>query len=117
MIIANALTQGAFRVPLTVFLGLNNNFPGGTNSSNEVTLKELLDLAIGGNGNIHAGSFPDGFRGVMKSNLKANWVQMAMTAVAVPVAFRVGTKLLRKPIITPMNRMIKMAGLGSEVKV
>jgi len=117
LIIANALSQGAFRVPLTTFLGLNNTFPGGTNSSNEVTLKELLDLAIGGTGNIHPTSFPDGFRGVMKSNLKANWLQMAMTAVAVPIAFRVGTKLLRKPIINPMNKMIKMAGLSSEVKV
>ena len=111
------MSRGAFRLPLTTFLGLNQNFPGGTNSSNEVTLRELLDLAVGGDGNIHPGSFPDGFVGVMKSNLKANWVNMAISAVTIPIAFKIGSKLLRKPVITPMNRMIKMAGLGTEVKV
>ena len=117
LIIANAISKGAFRVPLTTFLGLNRNFPGGTNSSNEITLRELLDLAVGGDGNIYSGSFPEGFSQVMKSNLKANWVSMATAAVAVPVMFKVGTKLLRKPVIQPMNKLIKMSGLGSEVKV
>jgi len=111
------MSRGAFRVPLTTFLGLNSNFPGGTNSSNEITLRELLDLAVGGDGNIHPQSFPGGFMEVMKSNLKANGLQMAISAITIPIAFKIGTKVLRKPIITPMNRMIKMAGLGSEVKV
>ena len=111
------MSKGAFQVPLTTFLGFNQNFPGGTNSSNEITLRELLDLAMGGTGSIHSGSFPDGFTGVMRSNLRKNWVSMATAAVAVPVMFKIGTKLLRKPVITPMNRLIKMSGLGTEVKV
>ena len=114
---ADAVSRGAFEVPLTTFLGLNNNFPGGTNSSHEITLKELFDLAIGGTGNIHPASFPDGIMGVMKRNLKNNGLQMAASAIVIPIAFKVGTKLLRKPVITPMNRMLKMAGLGNEVKV
>ena len=111
------MSKGAFRLPLTTFLGLNQKFPGGTNSSNEITLRELLDLAVGGDGNIYPASFPGGFTEVMKSNLKANWVQMTTAAIAVPIMFKIGTKLLRKPVVQPMNRLIKMSGLGSEVKV
>ena len=117
MIIANAISKGAFEVPLTTFLGLSQNFPGGQNNSHELTLKELLDVAMGGTGSIHSGSFPDGLTGVMRRNLKNNWVSMATAAVAVPIVFKIGTKLLRKPVITPMNRLIKMSGLGTEVKV
>jgi len=118
LIIANAISKGAFEVPLTTFLGLQQNF-GGNNQNNswEITLRELLDLAIGGDGGIHAASYPDGLTGVMRRNLKKNWVSMATAAVAVPVMFKVGTKLLRKPVIQPMNKLIKMSGLGSEVKV
>ena len=72
---------------------------------------------MGGSGGIHSGSFPDGIVGVMRHNLKENWATMVMATVGVPIAFKVGTKLLRKPIIQPMNKMIKMAGFSSEVKV
>lgn len=118
LIIANAISKGAFRVPLTTFLGLSQNFGANNqNNSHEITLRELADLAMGGSGGIHAGSFPDGLTGVMRSNLKANWISMATAAVAVPVMFKIGTKLLRKPVIQPMNKLIKMSGLGTEVKV
>ena len=117
MIIANAISKGAFEVPLTTFLGLSNRFPGGNNNSHELTLRELLDVAMGGSGNIASASYPDGLTGVMRRNLKANWVSMATAAVAVPIMFKVGTKLLKKPVIQPMNKLIKMTGLGSEVKV
>jgi len=117
LIIANAISQGAFRVPLTTFLGLSNTFPGGTNNSHELTLRELIDVAMGGTGSIHAGSFPEGLPQVLKSNIKANAPQMLMAMVGVPIAFKVGSKLLRKPVITPMNRLLKMSGLGNEVKV
>ena len=117
LIIASALSRGAFKVPLSVFLGLSNTFPGGTNSSDEITLRELVNLALGGAGGIHPASFPDGFAQVMKNNIKKNWPMMVASSVLVPVGFRIGTKLLRKPIITPINKMLKMTGLGSEVKV
>lgn len=106
-----------FEVPLTTFLGLNKNFPGGTNSSNEITLKELFDLAIGGSGTISPASFPGGFRQVMETNLKRNAVKMIGSAILIPIGFKVGSKLLRKPVIQPMNKLLKMSGLGNEVKV
>jgi hypothetical protein len=106
-----------FGLPLTTFLGFNTNFPGGTNSSDEVTLKELINLALGGNGGVYAPSFPGGMTQVLKSNLSKNWMSMATAAVAIPIGFKIGTKLLRKPVIQPANRLLKMAGLSSEVKV
>ena len=114
---ADAVSRGMFEVPLTTFLGLNSNFPGGTNSSNEITLKELLNLAMGGTGSIHPGSFPGGFRQVLETNFKRNAVKMIGSAIAIPIGFKVATKLLRKPVIQPMNKLIKMSGLGNEVKV
>jgi hypothetical protein len=106
-----------FEVPLMTFLGLRNDFPGGTNSSNEVTLRELLDLAMGGTGAIHPQSFPGGFRQVLETNFKRNATKMITSAIAIPIGFKVATKLLRKPVIQPMNKLIKMSGLGNEVKV
>ena len=106
-----------FEVPLTTFLGLSNNFPGGSNNSHEITLKELLNIAMGGDGAIFAGSFPDGLPGVLKRNLKQNATKMIASAILIPIGFKVGTKLLRKPVIQPMNKLIKMSGLGNEVKV
>jgi hypothetical protein len=117
VLIADAVSRGMFSVPLMTFLGLSQNFPGGTNNSWELTLPELTNALMGGSGNISSTGFPGGVPDVLKRNLKENGFKMAASAILIPVAFRVGTKLLRKPIIAPMNKMIKMAGLGSEVKV
>jgi len=115
--VADAVSRGMFSVPLMTFLGLSQNFPGGTNNSWELTLPELVNVAMGGSGNISASGFPGGVPEVLKRNLKNNGLKMAASAVLIPVGFRLATKLLRKPVITPMNKLIKMAGLGSEVKV
>lgn len=104
---------------MTTFLGLSQNFNqygSSMNNSNEVTAKELLDLVMGGDGGIYAKSFPDGLAGVLKSNVKDNALQMATAAVVTPIAFKVGKQLLQKPIIRPLNKVIKMAGL-KDVKV
>ena len=114
------MSRGAFGVPLATFVGLSDNFAGGYssgNNSDEITLRELLDLAMGGSGGINAKSFPDGLTGVLRSNLQKNATAMLTAAIAIPIGFKVGTKLLRKPVINPANRLIKMAGLGNEVKV
>ena len=36
---------------------------------------------------------------------------MLASIIGIPIAFKVGTKLLRKPILTPANRMLKAAGM------
>ena len=117
ILIADAVSRGMFEVPLMTFLGLRNDFPGGQNNSHELTLRELLDVAVGGDGGIHSGSFPEGLPAVLKRNLSQNWMSMAAASIFIPIGFKIGTKLLRKPVIQPMNRLIKMSGLGTEVKV
>ena len=106
-----------FSVPLMTFLGISNKFPGGSNNSHELTLREIFDVALGGHGNIHSGSFPDGLPGVLKRNFKQNATKMIGSAILIPIGFKIGSKLLRKPVINPMNKLIKMTGLGNEVKV
>ena len=106
-----------FSVPLMTFLGLSQNFPGGQNNSWELTLRELVDVGLGGSGNISSTGFPGGVTEVLKRNFKENATKMIASAVLIPVGFKIGTKLLRKPVIQPMNKLIKMTGLGSEVKV
>lgn len=117
ILVADAVSRGMFSVPLMTFLGFSDKFPGGQNNSHELTLREIVDVALGGTGAIHSGSFPDGLPGVLKRNFKTNATKMIASAVLIPVGFKIGTKLLRKPVITPMNKLIKMSGLGNEVKV
>ena len=118
-LIADAISRGMFNTNLLTFVGLRNDFGGGYsagNNSNEVTARELLDALMGGSGGIYAKSFPEGMPQVLKSNFKRNAPMMLASVVGVPIAFNIGKKLLRKPILTPANRMLKAAGLGS-VKV
>jgi len=118
-LIADAISRGMMGVNLPTFLGLRQDFGGGYssgNNSNELTAAEILDRLMGGSGGIYAKSFPEGIPQVLKSNLKRNAIPMVGAVVGIPLAFNVGKKLLRKPILTPTNRMLKAAGL-SGVKV
>ena len=109
-----------FGVNLPTFLGLRSDFQGGYsagNYSNELTVREIIDGLMGGNAGmssswVAAGGIP----AVLKSNLRRNAIPMVGAVVGIPIAFNVGKKLLRKPILTPANRMLKAAGL-SGVKV
>ena len=119
-LIADAISRGMFGVNLPTFIGLRQDFGGGYsagNNSNELTVREIVDGLMGGNAGmssswVKAGGIPH----VLKSNLRRNGAMMFVSVVGIPIAFKVGTKLLRKPILTPANRMLKAAGL-SGVKV
>jgi len=52
----------------------------------------------------------------IRKNLKANGGKAIMTAIAVPVAFNVVKKITAKPR-RDTNKLLKMAGLSSVVKV
>jgi len=116
------MTRGAFGVPLMTFLGLGsdfNQYGSSANNSNEVTAKELLNLAMGGDGMISSNYTFEGKTGlsaVLRHNIKDNAASMATAAIVTPIAFKVGKQLLQKPIIRPLNKVIKMAGL-KDVKV
>jgi hypothetical protein len=44
-------------------------------------------------------------------NIKANWLPMTVAVVGIPIVAGVATKLLRKPVILPANRLLKSVGL------
>ena len=53
---------------------------------------------------------------VVLTNLQNNWMPAVVQSVAIPVGFRVGKRLLRKPI-SMGNKLLKQAGLRSMVKI
>ena len=105
-----------FEVNIPTFLGLSDKFAGNyssKNDSNEITGKELLNILQGGSGGIYAKSFPTGITGVLQSNLKRNWMMMAGQVIGIPIAAKMAKKILRKPVLTPANRLLKTAGLSN----
>ena len=69
-------------------------------------------LGIGDKVNV-GGNYASGwdFQKVLMSNLKKNGFQMAAGVVLIPVVAKSVTKLIRKPVILPANRMLKSVGL------
>ena len=53
---------------------------------------------------------------LVMANLRANWLPAVTSMVAIPVAFRVGRRLLRKPISVG-NKALKQAGLRSVIRI
>ena len=71
-----------------------------------ITLREIL-----------SGSQSDGksIGDAFMSNFKENWLPLTIAVVGIPIAANVATKLLRKPMILPLNRMLKSTGLDVKV--
>ena len=111
------MSQGATGNGLVEFF-TNKSGDGSFN----INAREIVDyFVMGGSGGIYGPSAANAGidatpQAVMIRNIKANWPMMVGTAVLVPVAFNVATKLLRKPVILPANRMLKFVGL-TDVKV
>jgi len=114
-LVANSITTGAFNSNLIdFFTGKRDGvFVAGGDGSYRLTLPELLGLGKGGFG----GNYSTGldFQTVMKANLKKNGVSMVASAIFIPMVAKVVTKAIRKPIILPMNRMLKTTGLDVKV--
>jgi len=119
-LVANAAIRGLFDTNIGTFI-TGKNIAGGfgdnaRNNSNEVTLPELGNLLMGGSGGIYEGSFPGGLPQVIKSNIKRNGFDSLVSMVTIPLMFKVGRKVLAKPLINPTNRALKSIGL-KEVKL
>ena len=56
-------------------------------------------------------SYGDTLLNTIKSNVQGNWVSMVAGVVLIPVVAKSVTKLIRKPVILPANRMLKSTGL------
>jgi len=103
-------------VNLPTFLGIRQDFSHGMtagNNSDEITVRELFDSLMGGTGG-QGTAFAQthgGIPGTLKKNAMKNAGMIAAAVIVTPIMFKVGTKLLRKPILTPANRLLKSAGL------
>ena len=133
LVVASAATKAFFGTDLLSFLldgwarpvtgnTSPGSYAGGTNNSWELSAAELVRGIIPGGqgfGQSGQGQWTDNTMGVGRAiarNLRQN-PQAIMTMVLAPVAFKVGKKVLAKPLINPLNRGIKMLGAQSIVKV
>ena len=113
-LVADQITKGAFNASLSDFITGRTDgvFKAGSDGSFKITGPELLGLGKGGiGGNYYKTNFTE----VVMKNLKANGVSMALGVIFIPVIAKTVTKLIRKPVILPANRMLK--SIGMDVKV
>ena len=117
LLVANELSKNVAGLPLKDFLFAGTQFSpyseygravAGDPFNNIITLQEIIKGSQGSTTRPPVGQ-------TLIDNTKKNLFNIGVAAVAIPVGAKVLTSLLRKPILTPMNRMLKMTGL--EVKV
>jgi hypothetical protein len=114
-LVANSITTGLFNSNIVDFATGRRDgvYRAGSDGSLRLTLPELL--GVGGiklGGNYGAGY---DLQSVLMKNFKENWAQIAMGVVFIPVAVRTASKLIRKPVILPANRMLKSVGLDVKI--
>ena len=133
LILANAGTKALFGTTLPKFAlegwatPITPTTGGGYGSGNSYgfSAAELIKGTLGiGDGFGQASTYPfsggsntwEGVSVAIKQNLRANGVSSLMTVILVPVGFRLGKKLMNRPIRSG-NKLLKMAGIGKEVKI
>jgi len=129
-LIANAVTQGFFNCSINDFV-FSKDGTSGALGATAITARELIAGITGGVGGfgtsrvVRAGGGSTGVRpydqtignsfGVqVKENLVDNGGQMLASLIAIPIAFRVGAKLTKKPRAV-VNKIGKMSGLPMRV--
>ena len=115
-IVANGVSMAMFKTDVLTFLGLAENFQGGFNAGNnsdELTAMEIFDrLFKGGSGGMSSNWQADGgLPAVVKSNLKGQMPLLITATVGVPLAFKFGKQILAKPLLNPINRTLRLAGI------
>jgi len=137
-LIGNAVTQGFFGVGIGDFFLNKDGGPSGMVETrvNQITAREIINGITGRTGgygttgsrttttmgggkitqNVYAGGpgMGGGLSAAIKTNLAENGGQMLASLVIIPVAFRVGSKLTRKPRAL-VNKVGKMSGLPVRV--
>ncbi len=123
LVLANAATQGLFGMNAVAFATEGWLLPqtSASNNSWELSAAEIVRGVIpGGQGFGFGDAYMAGGGNVMsaiKKNLKDNGAQAIGTMIVAPIAFKMARKVLQRPLITPANRLLKTAGLGSVVKI
>jgi hypothetical protein len=115
--IANAVSTNVTGLNLRNFLfagtsysdaGRNGYGVSDTNHNQLVTLREIFGGRQGASSIAPIGE-------TLWDNTKANFMPLAVAVIGIPIAAKVAKQVLRKPILTPMNKMLKMTGIGVKV--
>jgi|TARA_R110000823_G_scaffold235628_1_gene361570 hypothetical protein len=125
VVIANVVTEGLFNCNAIQFVtgrgvvaGYDGYMP--RNTDDIITLPELLGMDYNKNQNMSGGTplmmpFSSvGAAAKIKANAKQNAFTMLGGLIAVPIAFRVATKLTTKPRAT-FNKMLDYTKVGVKV--
>jgi hypothetical protein len=115
-IVANGVSLAMFKVDALTFLGLAKNFGRDGqvgNNSNELTAMEIFNRVFqnGSGGMSSTWQAAGGLPNVIKSNLKGQMPLLITATVGVPLAFKFGKQILAKPLLNPLNRTLKIAGI------
>ena len=112
MLVANAVTTGMFNTNLMEFVTgkVDGSYKPGRDGSWTITLPELFGAGPGPVGGMY-GSTVGGFTGAVRKNIEDNWSTIIMGVVGIPIAAQFATKFLRKPLLNPTNKLLKMAGM------
>ena len=109
---ASAVTKGLFDTNLFDFLfagWLYQAKPSSISSSYEIALSELFNWGNQTNMGISS-NIEGGLGRVIKRNIRLRGPQAVVMIVGIPIAFNIAKKLLRKPVLTPANRLLKQVG-------
>lgn len=120
-LVANVVTREAFNSnPIQFLTGWSRNSAGGLqyragrDGSTVLTLPEIITGINVGTSTVVSPTVT----GIAKYNLEQNnnegYMKLAAGVIGIPIAFRVGSKLLRKPRASA-NKLLKMTGLGVRV--
>ena len=115
-LLATAVTKGLANASVPEFIGLTGKGVAGraygSDGSLNWTIPEVLKFGVDGPayGNV-AGDLPT----VIKTNLQRNGAMMAGQLIGIPIAFRIGAKLMKKPR-RQVNSIMRQIGIN-EVKV
>jgi hypothetical protein len=116
VVYANIASEAMFNVNAYQFLRGTS-----AHGSRGITLKELINSAQGGSGGValataQAGGFAQNAFGAVGKNLQDNAVEAAFKMVGAGIGFKIAKRLTSKPR-TQLNKLLKMGGLGSSVRV
>jgi len=97
----------------------DGKYVAGGDGASRLTLPELLGagtIALGGNYGKNPHASYDGLAATLKTNLTSNGAMMAAQVIMIPVGVKMAKKFLAKPLINPMNKIIRSVGI-KEVKI
>jgi hypothetical protein len=88
----------------------------GAGNSWTFSAQELIQGMVTGDFGMSSSWEAQGVKAAFEKNLREYGMSTLVTVLATPILFKVGKRILNKPIILPANRLLRSAGIR-EVKV